>query len=64
MFFEGKAFRSITSTFKLLLSIKTRAFFSPLVDELSDVFFPKYFGLFVNPVGFELSFFVKLDFPL
>ena len=27
MFFEGEAFRSITSAFKFLLSIKTRAFF-------------------------------------
>ena len=43
---------------------KLELFLSPLVDELSDVFFPKYFGLFVKPVGFESFFFVKLDFPL
>ena len=48
----------------LFFPSKLALFLSLLVDELSDVFFPKYFGLFVNPVGFELSFFIKLDFPL
>ena len=33
-------------------------------DTFGYVFFPKYLGLFVKPVGFESSFLVKLDFPL
>ena len=59
MLLESKTFGSVTSTFKLLLSIKTRAFFFSTRWWTFRCFFSKIFRIICEACWFRVIFFSK-----